>query len=219
LIPSLITFYIKGGRENGYPPFLTRKTLSKKLYTRNRIPPKAITATCWVLESAIRGTLIARVIAQNDRTPSVREELVEVGKSRAELIHTERGHYLSLQAKLLLEARRNIADASLSVTSDVRNFSNVVEHMATDEQKDGHERHSSPQVAALHDGIDISPEQYACSSDSNNGRDNRDPFNVVDGSLYFRVRSIRHVAGDPGVNYLSSCAPIFRTLVSIFAAL
>jgi hypothetical protein len=183
------------------------------------MPPKAITATCWVLESAIRGTLIARVIAQNDRTPSVREVLVEVGKSRAELIHTERGYYLSLQAKLLLEARRNIADASLSITSDVRNFSNVIEHMATDEQKDGHERHSSPQVAALHDGNDISPEQYACSSDSNNGRDNRDPFNVVDGSLYFGVRSIRHVASDPGVNYLSSCAPIFRTLVSISAAL
>lgn len=91
--------------------------------------------------------------------------------------------------------------------------------MATDEQKDGHERHGSPQVAALHDGIDISPEQYACSSDSNNGGDDRDPFNVVDGSLYFGVRSIRHVASDPGVNYLSSCAPIFRTLVRIIAAL
>lgn len=66
----ILNIYEKGGSQNGYPPFLIRKTLSKKLYITKMIPPHTMTATCWVLGSAMRGTFSASEIVAKDKRPS-----------------------------------------------------------------------------------------------------------------------------------------------------
>ena len=64
------TIYEKGGSQNGYPPFLILKTLSRKLYIRKMTAPQTRTATCWDLGSAMRGTLSAREMVAKDKSPS-----------------------------------------------------------------------------------------------------------------------------------------------------
>jgi hypothetical protein len=61
---------MKGGSEKGYPPFLMRKTLRRKLYMTKRTPDQIKTINCWVFGSLILGTLTASEIAAKERTPS-----------------------------------------------------------------------------------------------------------------------------------------------------
>ena len=72
-VPGNICFiYEKGGSQNGYPPFFILNTLNRKLYIRKMTPPQMRTATCCVLGSDMRGTLSAREIVANERSPSNR---------------------------------------------------------------------------------------------------------------------------------------------------
>lgn len=62
---------MKGGSVKGYPLFLMRKTLSKKLYMRNITADQIKTIIDWLFGSAILGTFTAREMAAKERTPSI----------------------------------------------------------------------------------------------------------------------------------------------------
>lgn len=69
-----------------------------------------------------------------------------------ELGLTQRGHDLGLQAKLLLETGRNVANSTSSIASDIRNLADVVEHVSAGKEQDGDEADGGPEVSALKDG-------------------------------------------------------------------
>lgn len=51
---------MNGGSENGYPPFLMRKTLSRKLYMTKSTPAVIRIMVCCCLASLILGALTAK---------------------------------------------------------------------------------------------------------------------------------------------------------------
>lgn len=93
---------------------------------------------------------------------------------------------MGLDAKLVREARCKILNAPMSVAGHIWNFSNVIEHLPTREQKDGDETDASPKVSILYDRKNVR------SGDSHEGDEpkensyGRDNANVVDRSHKWR---------------------------------
>lgn len=206
---------MNGGSANGYPPFLMRKTLSKKLYITKSTPAQAKTATCWALGSAIRGTLTAKDIAVKERTPSALHQYV--GRFRDcgyEGEHTHGGDNLGLKAELVLEATCKVADAATAITRHVWHLSNVVEHLATDEEEDRDQADGSPEVSALKHRQQIRPHQVK-DSQAARGCDRRnDPSQPVNRPLDRWVWTVGRVAGEPLVDLLGRLGSTRQALVS-----
>jgi hypothetical protein len=59
---------------------------------------------------------------------------------------------LGFQTVLIGKSPSKIADTTSSITSNIRNFSDMVEHMAACEEKDSNQANSCPKVAILNDG-------------------------------------------------------------------
>jgi hypothetical protein len=200
---------MKGGNEKGYPPFLTRKTLRRKLYMRNITPDQTKTNNCWLLGSAMRGTLTAREMAANDRTPSGTRLAHNfhdiVGKRQA---HTHGSNDLGLHAELVLKATGKVADTTLTIASNVGNLADVVEHVAASEEQDGDKADGSPEVPVPDHGEDVGPghvgqaygagEEGACS----------EPLDPVDGALKGRVWAVGGMAGDPVIDLLGGLGTV-----------
>jgi len=66
-----LIIYENGGSQNGYPPFLMRNTLRRKLYIKKMTVDQRNTAICWVLGSDMRGTFKAREMVANERIPYI----------------------------------------------------------------------------------------------------------------------------------------------------
>ncbi len=126
--------YMNGGRPKGYPPFLIRKMLSKRLYVTSMMPPQTKTANCCCFGSTIRGALTASEMAAKDKTPS----RMQISKEWALGLDTQNEHtqgrdYLSFEAKLVLEATSKVGDAAPPISGHVGHFPDLVEHVAAGE--------------------------------------------------------------------------------------
>lgn len=71
---------------------------------------------------------------------------------------TDGSHDLRLQAKLVLETTRKVADAAIAVTSYVRDLPNVIKHLTAGEQKNGDQADGGPEVPVLNDGQHVGRE-------------------------------------------------------------
>lgn len=117
---------------------------------------------------------------------------------------TQRGHNLGLQAKLLLETGRNVANSTSPVASDVRNLADVVEHVSAGEEQDRDEADGGPEVSALEDGHHVRVGNVECSCTSENDGDAGNPSHPVNGSLHGRMRSAWEMTGEPNLDLLGS---------------
>jgi hypothetical protein len=98
---------------------------------------------------------------------------------------------------LLLKAWHNIVDPTTSVTSNIGDLADVVEHVTTDEQQNNHEGDSSPEITALKNGREVGPSSYDCRDDSEHSGDRDYPACVVDRPLDAGMRSVRKRASKP----------------------
>ena len=98
----------------------------------------------------MRGTLIARAIVANDRTPS--ELLINCVISREGRIqHTHAGHNLCFHPKLIRKSSCKIRDTSFAISCHIRDFSYVIEHVAARKQQNRDQAKSSPEISILYD--------------------------------------------------------------------
>lgn len=72
-----------------------------------------------------------------------------------DLALTQGSNDLRLQTKLILEASCKIADTALAIIGHVWNLSDMIEHVAACEEKDGNQADGSPEVAILNDWQNI----------------------------------------------------------------
>ena len=68
---------------------------------------------------------------------------------------THSSNDLSFEAILVREPASKIAHTASSITSNIRNLSDVVEHVSTCEEKDGNQADSCPEVSILDNGQEI----------------------------------------------------------------
>jgi hypothetical protein len=99
----------------------------------------------------MRGTFSASEIVAKERSPSVSCLLDERHIWKSETL-THGCNDLSFQAVLIRKSPSEIAHTASSITGNVGDFSDVVEHMTTCEEKDSNQANSSPEVAILNDG-------------------------------------------------------------------
>jgi hypothetical protein len=114
---------------------------------------------------------------------------------------------LSFQTILIRETSSEITDTAASITGNVWNLSDVIEHMTTCEEEDSYQANSCPKVAILNDRQKVWPsntEEGKCCKYSCGKYNDSDP---IDGSLDFRVGAIGKMTGNPGVNLLSRLRP------------
>lgn len=64
---------------------------------------------------------------------------------------TYSGDNLCLQSKLLGELITKVADTTITISSNIRHLSDVVEHMSTSEKEDGDQANSGPDIPILED--------------------------------------------------------------------
>ena len=132
--------------------------------------------------------------------------ITRIPRTHSKLTHSSNN--LGLHAVLVLEAGSKVSDAATAVTGDIGDLPDVVEHVTADEEKDGDETSSSPDVAVLDDGQDVGPcdERGRQSTDDEGQR--RSPAEVVDGALHGRRRTTFHVASEPGVDLFGSLGAV-----------
>lgn len=88
---------------------------------------------------------------------------------------------MGLHAKLIRKSTGKVADASLSIARNIRDFPDVIEHMAAGEEQDNDQADGSPEVAILDNRQDIRPgDPEKAEAAQCNGCEDRET-NVVDG--------------------------------------
>ena len=185
-------------------------------------PPQATMAMPWVRGLLIRGTLMAREIPDRARIPSVcfltvrqdteggalrgGEAAAKQNMYRNRLVGicklTNSRHDLRLEAVLVLEAARKVADAALAVARDVRDLPDLVEHVAAGEEQDRDERDGRPHGAVLHHRQQVRPRDVRRRQPARRQRERRDPPHPVDRPLDRRVRPVGQVPRHPAVDLL-----------------
>lgn len=170
---------------------------------RNKTAPQTRTVPCCVLALVIRGTLTARVMAQKESRPSVACISARLPTFPVETLTDSRDN-LRFKAELVLETSSEVRNPTLTVSSNVWDLANVVEHVAACEEKNRHQADGRPDVAVLDNRQNIRRSSGQCSSYSQQNRDPSRPAHVVDGSLHRRCRSAGHMSRKPGMNVLSS---------------
>lgn len=128
--------------------------------------------------------------------------------------HTDCCHHLCFQAELVLETARDVVNSTTSVTSDVGNFADMVEHVSAGKQENGHQGQGCPEVAALQNVRHIRPSHNTCSNNSKDDGYGDRPTRIVERSLDSRMRSVGQLTSEPGVNLLGSRGSEYCLLVS-----
>lgn len=137
------------------------------------------------------------------RRRETKETSSQGGKERL----TYGGHDLRLQAVLVLEARREIADAAAAVARHIRHVPDLVEHVAAGEEQDRDERDGSPDGAVPDHGEDVGPGDIGSREGPGQDHKGRDPSHPVDWPLDGWMRAVRKVAREPAVDLLCSLGP------------
>jgi hypothetical protein len=109
---------------------------------------------------------------------------------------------LGLNTQLVLETSGEVVDVTLSISRDVGNLADLVEHVTSSTGQDHDDGKRGPDVAVLNNRQNIWPDLGANSHSSEHGNSGSYPQNVVDRTLDGWLRSVRHVAGDPVVDLL-----------------
>lgn len=168
--------------------------------------PQASVAIPWVRGSVIRGTLRAREMVAKARMASkmISQNLCyTIYRKRQCRRLTHGSNNLGLETELVLETTGEVGDSALAVACDVRDLADVVEHVATGEEKDGDQADCGPEVAALDDGEDIRGSDSASSDRSKDGYSSGNDLDVVDGTNDRRSRTC-DMAGEPGMDGFGS---------------
>jgi hypothetical protein len=118
---------------------------------RKITPPQIMTASCCVRGSEIRGTFSANEMVAKDKRPSVNYLLENVNDWEPERL-THSCNDLCFQTVLIGKSTSKVAYAASSISSNVRHFSNVIEHVAACEEKDSNQANSGPKVSVLNNG-------------------------------------------------------------------
>lgn len=168
------------------------------------IPPQIITAICWVFGSAILGTLSARDIVAKERRPSTAVSSAKVNAivTRRRML-THASYDLGLQTILTGKTTSEITYTTMAIPCHIRNFANVIEHMATREEEDSNQTNSSPNIAVLKNWQKIWPSHKSKRDGPKKGRCNGNATYPVDRSLDRWVWSIWESTSNPRVNLLS----------------
>lgn len=119
---------------------------------------------------------------------------------------TDGGDNLRLHAELVLETASKVADATLAITSNVGDLSDVVEHVAAGEEKHHDQAEGSPQIAVLDDGQNVGGGDGDEGDEAEDSSGHGDNLDVVDGADNRRVRALGEVARDPGVDAVGGLA-------------
>ena len=212
--------YMNGGREKGYPPFLMRKMLSRKLYMTNKTPPQAKTATCCERVSEMRGTLTASEIAQNASRPSKKNQVdISIGSGRGVRRGlcwlTQCSHDLGLKPILALEASGEVADSAPTISSDVGHLSNMVEHVPASEEQNRYQTYRCPDIPVLQNRQDVRRSRGQERTRTENNRDSRYPAHPINRTLDFRVWAVRQMAGEPSVHLFSGWGAVLSQTMQI----
>ena len=115
---------------------------------------------------------------------------------------TNSRHDLRLEAVLVLEAAREVADAAFAVARDVRDLADLVEHVAAGEEQDRDERDGRPHGAVLDHRQQVRPRDVRRRQAARQHRERRDPSHPVDRPLDGRVRAVGQVPRHPAVDLL-----------------
>lgn len=115
---------------------------------------------------------------------------------------TEKANNLGLDTQLVLETSGKVVNVTLSISRDVRNLADLVEHVATSAGKDHDDGDGGPDVSVLDNGNDVWPELETNAADTEQRDCGGDDQEVVDRALDGRLRSVGHVTGDPAVDLL-----------------
>lgn len=125
-----------------------------------------------------------------------------MGKREADFAHTHGGDDLSLKPKLALETTSEVGDASFSISSNIGDLADVVEHVAADEEEDDNHASRSPQIAELDERKYIW-RSGDCDSDSTGDESKGGcPFHVIDGTLELWVRPAGEATNKPSLDGL-----------------
>lgn len=111
---------------------------------------------------------------------------------------------MSFNRQLILEATSIVADSTFSITCHVGNLADLVEHVSTGKQENADDADAGPDVSVLGYGLNIGPGLDDSTDQAKEADDRDEPEHVVDGTLDGRLRSVRHVTSDPGVNLLGN---------------
>ena len=114
--------------------------------------------------------------------------------------HTDSGHDLSFQPKLILEAPCKITDPTPTVTADIRHPPDVIEHVSGCEQEHGDQAQASPYITILDNGHGVRVGDGYERDETENGGCDGDKVDPIEGSFDRRLRSIGKLSRDPGVD-------------------
>lgn len=121
------------------------------------------------------------------------------------------GNDLALKTELVAKSTGKVADTTLAITLYVGRLANVVEHVAGGEKEDGDQRESSPEVAVLQERDDVGRGNGKRSDTSKDRGSDGDDLDPVDGARDLGLRDVgRELAGDPGMDLLSSLRAVWR---------
>ena len=156
------------------------------------------------------------VHAQQDTTPQEHSKLLSPrvrdsrylerqGDCRESQNTVDGSNDLRLETELVAEATSEVADTTLSVTLYVRCLADVVEHVSRGEEQDGDQGERGPEVAVLEERENVGRGDGESGDTSEDGGGDGDDLDPVDGARDLGLRDVSgELAGDPGVNLLSS---------------
>jgi hypothetical protein len=103
---------------------------------------------------------------------------------------------------LVLETASEVADATLSISSNVGNLADVVEHVSAGEQQDSDQADGSPEVAVLDDREEVGCCNSQEGEDTNDSSRDSDDLHIVDRTLDRWVRRVGKMTAKPCVDRL-----------------
>lgn len=116
---------------------------------------------------------------------------------------THSGNNLDLKTKLALEATGKVSNASLAISRNIRDFSNMIEHVAANEEKNGNHAASSPEVSVLDNWKNVWRGRDQRSDGTGDKCESRCPLDPVNRTLDLRVRAAGKMASEPASDLLS----------------
>lgn len=121
---------------------------------------------------------------------------------------THSGNNLDLKAKLALETTGKVSNASLAISGNIRDFADMVEHVAANEEEDGNHAASSPEVSVLNNWKNVRRGGDQRSDGTGDKGKGRCPLEPVYGTLDLRVRAAGKMTGEPASDLLSGGWPM-----------
>lgn len=167
--------------------------------------PHMNTAICCILGSVMRGTFSASAIVANERVPSRASQ--SSYKTPLASGHTHGSYNLGFQPELVGKATGEVAHATFAVSSNIRYFSDMVEHVAACEHQYGDETYGSPEVPVLYDRDNVRRSDAKERDEPQDSGGDCDQTCIVDWSVDGGFGSFRQMSNDPVIHLLRRLWP------------